>query len=214
VTAPLGAVDLGAWQAMTQSLRRGASAEDSALARLAGLSFEATVAEALAQAGPEHLAEAAAAVEEPELSAGGSAAPAPAADAPGRSTALPQREEHAIIRESARTGVDPSLLVALRRTENGGPGREFGVLSVAAPDLDAQARVAANTVRNSIQRFERGGQAALDPATGRYTEEFLRYLSARYAPIGAANDPAGLNRHHAANLIGLYQKVATRGGES
>jgi hypothetical protein len=112
-----------------------------------------------------------------------------------------------IAREADRTGVDRSLLTALRRIENGGPGKEFGVLSVPAADLDGQARIAANTVRNNLVRFERGGGIAIDPTSGRYTEDFLRFLSSRYAPVGAQNDPNGLNRFHAANLIAHYRKA-------
>jgi hypothetical protein len=43
----------------------------------------------------------------------------------------------------------------------------------------------------------------VDPVTGRYTDEFMRFFSGRYAPVGAANDPGGLNRHHAGNLLRL-----------
>jgi hypothetical protein len=126
--------------------------------------------------------------------------------APDRTTS----EAVLIAREGKRAGVDPSLLAALRRTENGGPGREFGVLSVPAPDLDSQARIAANTVRNNLTRFEGSGGIAIDPTSGRYTEDFLRFLSSRYAPVGVQNDPNGLNRFHAANLIAHYRK-ASRG---
>lgn len=122
--------------------------------------------------------------------------------------ALPARETEAIAREARRTGIDPDLLTALRRTENGGPGREFGVLSVAAPGVEQQARIAANTVRNMAARFQRQGGVPVDPATGRYTEAFLRFFSSRYAPRGAANDPLDLNRFHAANLIALYRRVS------
>lgn len=117
-----------------------------------------------------------------------------------------------IAREADRTGVDPSLLTALRRTENGGPGKEFGVLSVPASDFGGQARIAANTVRNNVVRFERGGGIAVDRSSGRYTEDFLRFLSSRYAPVGAQNDPNGLNRFHAANLIAHYRKASRTDG--
>jgi hypothetical protein len=124
----------------------------------------------------------------------------------------PSREAEVIAREARRTRIDPSVLMAIRHVENGGPGREFGILAVPAPDLDAQARVAANTVRNTLTRFERGGGTAVDPVTGRYTETFLRFLSSRYAPAGALNDPSGLNRYHAANLIAYYRKTSAPGG--
>jgi hypothetical protein len=136
---------------------------------------------------------------EPGLAPAPRAAPAP----------LVPGDEAPLIQEAAsRAGIDARFLLALRRTENGGPGREFGVLSVPAPTYDDQARVAAETVRRNIERFERTGRSAVDPASGRYTEDFIRFFSGRYAPIGAANDPAGLNRHHAGNLLKLYDRQA------
>jgi hypothetical protein len=143
----------------------------------------------------------------PGPAAARSPAPARTPSAPeGSLPGLPTREVEIIAREASRAGVDPALLAALRRAENGGPGREFGVLSVPAPSLDDQARVAANSIRNAAARFERQGGLAVDPATGRYTDEFLRFFSARYAPVGADNDPGGLNRHHARNLQRLYAR--------
>jgi hypothetical protein len=140
--------------------------------------------------------------------------PGVAARAPERAaapSAPPADEASHIHAAAARAGVDERFLHALRRTENGGPGREFGVLSVPAPTYDDQARVAAESVRRSIERFTaRTGRSATDPVTGRYTEEFVRFFSSRWAPVGAANDPTGLNRHHAQNLVRLYAKVAAK----
>jgi hypothetical protein len=173
--------------------------------RLGELSFDAAVQEAL-RMGQKTPMEVPDGAEEPMASS---------TTAPHTSDGvhtLQGGEADIIAREASRTRVDPALLVALRRAENGAPGREFGVLSVTADGLDAQARVAANTVRNTVTRFEQTGGVALDPSTGRYTEDFLRFLSSRYAPIGAANDPGGLNRHHAANLIALYRKASAGHG--
>jgi len=141
-------------------------------------------------------------------------AAAPRAPAASLPAAGPPGEADVIAREAARTGTDPALLTAIRKAENGRQGREFGVLSAAAPTLDAQARVAANTVRNTLLRYAQRGGQPVDPASGRYTEGFLRYLSARYAPVGAPNDPLGLNRNHAANLIALYRRVSGEGGKA
>lgn len=117
--------------------------------------------------------------------------------------------EAAIIQQMAgRSAIDSRFLAAIRRVENGRPGREFGVMSVPAPTYRDQARVAAETVRRNVERFEQRGKQAVDPASGRYTDEFVRFFSSRYAPIGASNDPNGLNRHHAQNLIRLYAKLA------
>jgi len=124
---------------------------------------------------------------------------------------LPRRETDVIRETAAQAGIDVEFLTALRKIENGGPGREFGVLSVPAPTYEAQARVAAETIRRNLQRFEAAGGTPIDAKTGRYTEEFIRFFSARYAPLGAANDPTGLNRHHAPNLIRRYAQLAAAG---
>lgn len=131
----------------------------------------------------------------------------PASSAGLRPLAARPREDEIIRRAAARAGVDEEFLTALRKIENGGPGREFGVLSVPAPTYEAQARVAAESVRRSRERFEATGASAVDPATGRYTEAFVRFFSSRYAPVGASNDPAGLNRHHAGNLVRRYAQL-------
>ncbi len=211
MTAPLGPVSTTGWAALGQSGVRADRSEDQTLLRLAGLSFESAVAEALAVAAEAR----AAAGADPAASALTPEEPAIPSVSANTETAAnnPGREASVIRREADRTGIDAQLLVALRRAENGGPGREFGVLSVKAPDLDSQARVAANTVRNSVERFEQTGGQAIDPQSGQYTDAFLRYFSARYAPVGASNDPSGLNRYHAANLIALYQKTGRRSGD-
>jgi hypothetical protein len=139
---------------------------------------------------------------------------AAATPAPSRSivaTPMSSAEERRIIDRTAEgAGIDPAFLQALRRAENGGPGREFGVLSVPAPTYQEQARVAAESIRRNVERFaERGGQA-VDP-TGRYTPDFIAFFSSRYAPVGAANDPRGLNRHHARNLLRLYTEAVGSG---
>jgi len=119
-------------------------------------------------------------------------------------------DEVAIIHEVANEmGIDPTALAALRKTEAGGPGREFGVLSVSAPTYYEQARIAAQSISNAIGRAGTKGIMVFD-AGGRYTAEFLHDFSARYAPIGAENDPAGLNKNHARNLVSWYNVFNNR----
>ena len=117
---------------------------------------------------------------------------------------LPQTEQETIRRIGQAQNVDPEFLAALRRTENGRAGREFGVLSVPAPTYEDQARIAAQTIAANRQRFEAQGQAATDPISGRFTPDFIRFFSSAYAPLGAANDPTGLNQAHAGNLARFY----------
>lgn len=115
-----------------------------------------------------------------------------------------------IQKAAERAGIDPRFLRALRLVENGGPGREFGVLSVPAPSYEDQARIAATTINRNLERFKRAGGQPVDPLSGRYTEEFVRFFSSRYAPVGADNDPSGLNRYHARNLARLYAQLAPK----
>ena len=152
----------------------------------------------------------------PELSPGAPAPPpgvfgaTPRAGEPNESvpaSGIVRPDEGDVITEFAReAGIDPDFLKSLRRVENGGPGREFGVLSIPAPTYHDQARVAAESVKRNLERFRREGGEPIDPATGRYTSGFIRFFSSRYAPIGASNDPRGLNRFHAGNLIRAYLK--------
>ena len=111
-------------------------------------------------------------------------------------------------------GIDYRLLIALRETENGGPGREFGVLDEGAQTWDQQAEIAARTIRHTMGRYWAAMQGKLadwwDDQAGRYTADFLHYFSrggqgyVGYAPMGAANDPQGLNQNHYGNLLRFY----------
>lgn len=81
------------------------------------------------------------------------------------------------------------LLFAIRVVENGGAGREMGVLVPAAmrfkgnhaKSLRLQAQWAAGTIRK------------------RYTGH-IEAFAARWCPVGASNDPQGLNRHWLGNV--------------
>lgn len=84
------------------------------------------------------------------------------------------------------------LCAAIRRAENGGPGREFGVMSKKARTYDEQAGWCAAIAWKRWQEFQ----------TGKHGDDFLVYLASRYAPAGSANDPEGLNRHWLRNVRG------------
>ena len=110
-----------------------------------------------------------------------------------------------IAKAAMKHGVPAAALCALRIAENGGPGREFGVLSTPAPTYEDQVDIAARSFKNAEGRFHGSGRPRIArTADGRYTEEFLRFFSHRWAPVGAENDPNGLNKHHADNLIEAY----------
>ena len=89
-----------------------------------------------------------------------------------------------IIRAAERNdcrGDDFLILLAIRLSENGGPGREFGVMHPRAidTDLDTQAGWAAATIIKNRKRYEEDG----------YTYDFITFLGNRYCP--AEVDPEG-----------------------
>lgn len=212
--SPVRRVDGRGFSAVLESLAAKAPAEDGLAEVLQG-SLRLKLLDALSRAGrASELPTPPPAAPSPPASAppaSAAPAPSPSADVDAETDAPAPKSEETLIHEVAqREGIDPRFLQALRRVENGGPGREFGVLSVPAPTYGDQARVAAETVRRNAERFERTGGQAVDPESGRYTEEFIRFFSSRYAPGGAANDPTGLNRYHAQNLIRLYGQLTPK----
>lgn len=137
----------------------------------------------------------------------------------GAASRLPTHEQQLIVQVARAKGVDPRALAAIRLAENGGPGREFGVLSVLATAVykarvaqvgtfQAQAEVAADTLRANEARYRAATGLAPRDATGSYTREFWSFFGGRWAPIGAENDPGGLNQYWVANVTHFYEGSA------
>lgn len=111
-----------------------------------------------------------------------------------------------------RWGVDPAFIMAIRKAENGGPGREFGVLSRAAATWELQCHWTCVTVRNRL--YATGGVAKVHDLhilpdgsrRLRYSRDFLQRMAERWAPVGAANDPHGLNLNWVKNVDYWYQR--------
>lgn len=84
-----------------------------------------------------------------------------------------------VIRQAAErnncTGDLLTVLLAIRKAENGPPGREFGVLSAKAKDtnLAIQAGWCAATIVKNHQRWEQAGRPG----------SFIEYLGNVYCPI-------------------------------
>jgi len=102
------------------------------------------------------------------------------------------------------------LLAALRKTENGSPGREMGILDKRATTFTDQVHWAGNTIRNNAWRAVHAVTTikVRDPQTGLFTMAFMTYFSHIYAPIGAENDPRGLNKNHLHNLTTWHDNFA------
>lgn len=123
-------------------------------------------------------------------------------------------ELNTIRAHAQRVGADERLMLAIREAENGRQGRQFGVMPNSAynrdssytqdgqlhqypddGDLSKQASWAAWTIRRNRERFERNNEGH---------EDFIDYLSERYAPRGANNDPNNLNENWAGNVRARY----------
>ena len=116
-------------------------------------------------------------------------------------------EEDAIIFETAEArGIDARLLAAIRKAEMGGPGREFGILSVPAVTYRDQASIAANTIGNNATRYENATGVSAKSGS-RYTEAFITYLGRIYAPLNAPNDPSNLNVNWISNVSNWYRSI-------
>ncbi|MBU1935185.1 hypothetical protein KKF04_03965, partial [Patescibacteria group bacterium] len=102
-----------------------------------------------------------------------------------------------IFDESINANVDPYLVMALLKTENGQEGKFFGVMIEEAFNFEGQLDWAIKL----IQKHELGYQiySGAEPRNmeGIYTIEFLAYFSERYSP-------SSLNPNHFNNLHRIY----------
>lgn len=92
------------------------------------------------------------------------------------------------------------ILLAIRKAENGPPGLEFGIMHPRAKNtnLDTQAGWAAATIVKNRVRWEKAGKK----------EDYITFLGRRYCPVGAENDPSGLNRNWIRNVNHWVNKLS------
>ena len=118
------------------------------------------------------------------------------------------------------------LLLAMIRAE-GGQAAFIRAIQCSRPDVQdfgTALAIACKTIRNRVidyqersigpplfvlSRHTRG-----DPWTGEsfprriaVSETFIRFLAARWAPVGVANDPTNLNINWAGNVITIYREI-------
>lgn len=124
--------------------------------------------------------------------------------------------EAAYIIDAARYHhLDPALIAAIRRAENGGPGREYGILHPGADSYATQLEFCCNTIKHALTDCKRERPAAITNHDGApytpYTTAFLAYLARRYAPANADNDPTNLNQNWLHNVLAIYHDITSRG---
>lgn len=92
------------------------------------------------------------------------------------------------------------IVAAIRYAENGGKGREYGILHPRVkPTYRSQAGWCAATVQKNYDRWLKvRGEADCD---------FIPFLGHKYCPIGADNDPDGLNEHWIHNVYHYARKI-------
>jgi len=83
------------------------------------------------------------------------------------------------------------IVTAIRYAENGKKGREYGILHKRCPKTyRGQAGWCAATVQKNYDRWVKAGKNG----------KFIDFLGRVYCPVGAENDPTGLNKHWTKNV--------------
>lgn len=78
---------------------------------------------------------------------------------------------------------------AIRKAEG---NSNYGIISVKCSSESECRKVCLRTIRNNRKRYAKVEQS--------YSGDFVHFLATRYAPIGAGNDPKGLNKNWEKNV--------------
>jgi len=107
------------------------------------------------------------------------------------------------IRKDLRKDLAP-IVAAIRYSENGRKGLEYGIIHKRVlPTYRSQAGWCAATVQKDWDRY----CAALGViGTEPNKIDFIDHLARRYCPVGADNDPNGLNVNWPKNVKSFYAK--------
>ena len=93
------------------------------------------------------------------------------------------------------------LVVAIRYAENGGSGREYGVLHPKVkPTYRSQAGWCAATVQKNWDRYEQQG------CDTENFDQYIAFLGKKYCPIDDTRDIMGLNKHWISNVSRFYNQ--------
>ena len=97
----------------------------------------------------------------------------------------------------AETSVDIDRLAdAIYRAEGGAKTRHpYGILAKYKTTTPRQACI--NTIKSGIKRYK----------TYNGKDDFIVFLSKTYCPIGAKNDPTGLNKNWVKNVKFYYNRI-------
>lgn len=98
----------------------------------------------------------------------------------------------------------PKLVQAIYQAEGGALAQyPYGIRSVRFDGVDEAKRICENTVRNNIKRYEKKFNKSAE------TLDFIDFLGDKYCPVGADNDPKGVNKNWKKNVTYWYKKLLT-----
>ena len=86
------------------------------------------------------------------------------------------------------------LATAIYYAEGTKTKHPYGILAKYKHTTPRQACI--NTIKSSLNRFNKQNKE----------NDFIHFLSLTYCPIGASNDPTGLNHNWAKNVRYFYEK--------
>lgn len=105
--------------------------------------------------------------------------------------------------------VDPyAFMLGIRKQEAGRKGREFGVMCPGAlnTNLTTQATWAMATIIKDTRRWYLDVLICVGGRTKKDFKDFIEYFGTKYCPpIGAKNDPTGLNKSWLPNVKKNYK---------
>lgn len=111
------------------------------------------------------------------------------------------------------------LMMAIRSAENGSPGREFGIMPTERYKRDRMVSTGVDKPRKYRSTLEKQASwcawtivkrrkewIVMGPEERSRYRDFIDYLGDSYCPVGASNDPTGLNRNWERNVRKLSKK--------
>jgi hypothetical protein len=112
-------------------------------------------------------------------------------------------------------GVDPALLAAISMHETAnGKSSAFRNKNNAMGVSNASGPIQMGSVEASIEKMASLLGKGINQGKGPYANaKSIEDIAKRYAPIGAGNDPRGLNKYWTSGVSANYEKLSTKGQE-
>ncbi len=115
--------------------------------------------------------------------------------------------------QGAKYGVDPALLAAISMHETAnGKSSAFRNKNNAMGVSNASGPIQMGSVEASIEKMANLLGKGINQGKGPYANaKSIEDIAKRYAPIGAGNDPRGLNKYWTSGVSSNYEKLSSAG---